>query len=264
MNRKGLLKALVACFTIVLFSTVCWADALDSIVGQTQSTDPAIRRTAFTALLPYLTRNPIDPRASSAVTDLLVLETNEVGTDDDGDYFSGLIAAVVNLNDPLTIPALVGVIESGNMVPRRLAQYGTAALGAVIARATDENWIVRKCVMITLTDMLTPPNSLLVSDRQSMAEINAALSQGVLDTSPYVSESALPGLQLLPSTSNPADVNGDGVVNCVDLHLVRASFGRKISQSGFDPRADINKDGLVNILDLSAVAREIPAGTVCQ
>jgi hypothetical protein len=60
------------------------------------------------------------------------------------------------------------------------------------------------------------------------------------------------------------DRNGDGVVNCVDLDIVKASFGKKIGQTGFDPRADVNGDGVVNVIDLSMVAKQLPAGTVCQ
>jgi hypothetical protein len=60
------------------------------------------------------------------------------------------------------------------------------------------------------------------------------------------------------------DRNGDGVVNCADLDIVKASFGRKTGQVGFDPRADVNGDGVVNVLDLSIVAKQIPAATVCQ
>jgi hypothetical protein len=60
------------------------------------------------------------------------------------------------------------------------------------------------------------------------------------------------------------DVNGDGVVNCADLEIVKASFGKKTGQTGFDPRADINGDGVVNVIDLSMVAKQLPAGTVCK
>jgi hypothetical protein len=60
------------------------------------------------------------------------------------------------------------------------------------------------------------------------------------------------------------DINGDGVVNCADLDIVKASFGKKAGQSGFDMRADVNDDGVVNILDLSYVAKQLPAGTVCR
>ena len=60
------------------------------------------------------------------------------------------------------------------------------------------------------------------------------------------------------------DLNGDGVVNCADLAIIRASFGKKTGQSGFDPRADINGDGIVNVIDLAFVSRQLPSGTVCK
>jgi hypothetical protein len=59
------------------------------------------------------------------------------------------------------------------------------------------------------------------------------------------------------------DLNGDGSVGCDDLAIVKASFGKKVGQPGFDPRADVNGDGVVNVLDLSIVARQLPAGTTC-
>ena len=45
------------------------------------------------------------------------------------------------------------------------------------------------------------------------------------------------------------DVNGDGVVNIIDLTLVASNFG-KIGQNA----ADVNDDGVVNIIDLTLVA----------
>jgi uncharacterized protein YjdB len=59
------------------------------------------------------------------------------------------------------------------------------------------------------------------------------------------------------------DVNGDGVVDCADLAIVKASFGKKTGQPGFDPRADVNGDGVVNAIDLSIVSRQFPANTHC-
>jgi hypothetical protein len=48
------------------------------------------------------------------------------------------------------------------------------------------------------------------------------------------------------------DVNSDGVVNCVDLDAVKASFGKKLGQPGFNPNAEV-----VNVLDLSIVAPQV-------
>ncbi len=62
----------------------------------------------------------------------------------------------------------------------------------------------------------------------------------------------------------PGDVNGDGVVDCADLSLVRAAFGTRVNQAGYNPRADFNGDGVVDIQDLAFDARQLQSGTVCQ
>ncbi len=49
---------------------------------------------------------------------------------------------------------------------------------------------------------------------------------------------------------NPADVNGDGVVNILDLTLVAQGFGTDSLQ------ADVNGDGVVNVFDLVFAANE--------
>jgi len=66
-----------------------------------------------------------------------------------------------------------------------------------------------------------------------------------------------------PAPTNPADVDGDGAVTCADVNIVKASFGKRAGQTGFDPRADVNHDGVVNLVDLSTVSRAVPAGTKC-
>src|SRR6185295_17866068 len=47
---------------------------------------------------------------------------------------------------------------------------------------------------------------------------------------------------LMPNGAIPGDVNGDFTVNCADLAIVKASFGKRTGQLGFDLRADINRD----------------------
>jgi hypothetical protein len=59
------------------------------------------------------------------------------------------------------------------------------------------------------------------------------------------------------------DVNQDGAVNCADVSTMRASFGKRTGQAGFDSRADLNNDGVVNVIDLTMVTRLLPAGTRC-
>lgn len=62
----------------------------------------------------------------------------------------------------------------------------------------------------------------------------------------------------------PGDLDGNGSVGCDDSAIVKASFGKKTGQAGFDPRADVNRDGIVNVLDLAFVSRQLPAGTACK
>ena len=60
------------------------------------------------------------------------------------------------------------------------------------------------------------------------------------------------------------DVDGDGGVDCSDLAIVKASFGKRLNQVGFDARADLNRNGIVDINDLTLVSRQLPAGSVCK
>ena len=51
------------------------------------------------------------------------------------------------------------------------------------------------------------------------------------------------------------DVNGDGVVNILDLVFVANNLGMQVVE-GTNSSADVNKDGVINILDLVAVAAD--------
>ena len=68
-------------------------------------------------------------------------------------------------------------------------------------------------------------------------------------------EHALPNLDgemyLRVEVKNPADVNGDGVVNIIDLTIVAQTIG-----TGGDG-GDVNEDGVVNVFDLVMVAEGI-------
>jgi hypothetical protein len=66
---------------------------------------------------------------------------------------------------------------------------------------------------------------------------------------------------LFPATG---DVNFDGSVNCTDVKIVSRALGKRVGQSGFDPRADVNLDGVVDIRDLAIVSQKLPTGTRCQ
>jgi Tol biopolymer transport system component len=60
------------------------------------------------------------------------------------------------------------------------------------------------------------------------------------------------------------DVNGDGTVNCIDSSIVKASYGKRFEQAGFDTRADIIVDNVVDIRDLSYVSQRLPKDSQCK
>ena len=60
---------------------------------------------------------------------------------------------------------------------------------------------------------------------------------------------------LIESKANPADANGDGSLNVLDLVLVSINFGKTGENV-----ADVNGDKIVNIVDLVKVAGEIGGG----
>jgi hypothetical protein len=68
---------------------------------------------------------------------------------------------------------------------------------------------------------------------------------------------------LLAAAVTPGDVNGNGVVDCADIGMVRAAFGRQSGQPGWDARADVDTDGVIDVRDLVFVSRRLPAGTRC-
>ncbi len=57
------------------------------------------------------------------------------------------------------------------------------------------------------------------------------------------------------------DVDGNGVVDCADLAIVKASMGKSTGQPGFDARADVNSDGVVNVRDLAYVSQRVATGS---
>jgi len=59
------------------------------------------------------------------------------------------------------------------------------------------------------------------------------------------------------------DLNGDGLVDCADLAIIKAALGTVVGQPGFDPRADVNNDGVVDIRDLAFVSRRVTVGVRC-
>ena len=80
--------------------------------------------------------------------------------------------------------------------------------------------------------------------------------RAVIGTPPNKTDQTARDNVVIPKTSTDpvvsSDVNGDGIVNILDLVLVSTNFGK----TGQNP-ADVNGDGVVNIVDLVKVAGEM-------
>ena len=91
------------------------------------------------------------------------------------------------------------------------------------------------------------------SQEITLPELVTGVASGVEGTT-----HTLPNLDgemyLRVTPKNPADVNGDGIVNILDLTLVAQGFGKDGLQG------DVNGDGVVNVFDLVQVAGAIGGG----
>jgi hypothetical protein len=93
------------------------------------------------------------------------------------------------------------------------------------------------------------------------AQVNdvAATRQDLGQTKAYT----LRTLELAPRPTLRGDLNADGLVNCVDIGMIRASFGKTAAQPGFNPKADVNGDGVVDVRDLALVSMQLTSDTHC-
>lgn len=143
-------------------------------------------------------------------------------------------------DDPLRVPSFQHIwydfwdADLGQPVGSKAALYEDATPGLFIREFTN-GWAV-------YNRSGTPQAVTLPEEVQSV-------SNGSVGT-----EHVLPDLDgeiyLRTKPANPADVNGDGVVNILDLTLVAQAFGK----DGLE--ADVNGDGIVNVFDLVFVANQ--------
>jgi hypothetical protein len=301
MRTTGLTILLVAFGLAWASSALAQTDPIPGIIAQFSSSDVNIRESAFSALLSagaallptpvtggsavkheieaLLASYPND--AQSLHTGLIQLLATEnaipsqppdpvpAGSVDEletpyGEYFANLVVAVCSLNDPGSLSSLLPLLNSGNMVINTVVSFGNTVLDPVLAILYNQGAPIRDGATFALLKMLSRPYNLNFNDATSLSKIRAGLQRSAsLAGDSFMQSQAQSGLNQLPAIIK-GDLNADRVVNCADLAIIKASFGKRVGQTGFDIRADVNGDGVVNVLDLSAEARLMPAGTVCN
>lgn len=184
------------------------------------------------------------------------------------------------------------LIEQGLKIGEILTRDDSAVSGTVLIQFPNKgskvflgdeiNLVVSKGSNITL---ISVPNAVGMQQEDAIAAITGAglvigtVVQAFSDTIQsglVISENPPAGTQVSsgstvdlivskgPKLDIPGDLDGDGVVSCSDLAIIKASFGKRTGQTGFDARADVNQDGVVNVYDLGFVSRQLSAGTKCS
>jgi hypothetical protein len=213
-----------------------------------------------------------DPRIIIGIIGLLsdeedYIDTGSINEDDNETYSSyhfDLIDTVVSFQDQRAIPALVKALATGGVVMKGIAAFGPIALDPVIDKTTSGDDELRDAATITFRVMLSPDYFPQFSDPISKGKIKAALDRLSGDSSALVRESVTKVREDYSRIDVPGDLNGDLHVDCADVSVVKAAFGRRRGQPGFDVRADVNIDNVVDVRDLAFVTQKLPLGTRCQ
>ncbi len=131
--------------------------------------------------------------------------------------------------------------RSGATIREQFVSYPTVTLGATALAGTANG----HGTLATITfEVLDEKESFLV-----LSDVILTDSEGE-----HLPHYFFAGL-VIPSQIGPEDVNGDGVINILDLVKVAARFGQTS-----DGTEDVNRDGIVNVVDLVKVAGALGAG----
>ncbi|MBK1612477.1 hypothetical protein CKO44_03240 [Rubrivivax gelatinosus] len=190
------------------------------------------------------------------------------GADAGGTAFQRLIATVVfpqtvSVNPPAAVDLGQGQTSSYVFEVRN---EGPAATFVFAAKDTAG----------FVSGSMTPASATLATGASALTKVTlkvgAAIPVGTRDsltvTATDAADAARRNFAVLTSSvvapKVSGDVNRDGVVDCGDLNLVKASFGSRTGSRAFNPDVDVDGNGVIDARDLAFVARLVPAGTVCK
>jgi len=103
---------------------------------------------------------------------------------------------------------------------------------------------------------MTAPRSILICVALTSLFLGTSILRLVVFPSPIDLAKAV----ATDSESVNADLNGDGVVDVVDLFIVANAFSSALGDDNWNQMADLNNDYVINIIDLYTVAKEFGNG----
>jgi hypothetical protein len=214
-----------------------------------------------------------DPNAESErlVGDITVpnqsFRVYAVGANAGGASFRRLLSTVIVPQSVVVTPPAAVDLGRGQTTTFFFEVRNAGAAGTFVFHAVDTAHFPIE---------MTPTSATLTTGQAALVKVTvntpASASPGTRDTQTFsvVSNSNPDIRNFAVITSSVADAklvgdaNRDGVVDCADLDLVKASFGSRAGSRAFNPDVDVDMNGVIDIRDLSMVARQLPAGTVCR
>ena len=270
-------------------STLRFSAALKqkSLIGMSRAFSPLALRRSSVLIMGAIcalgvsnatTLSVVGPNGVSSSFTATVGNSIEVGVLTDS--FSDLYAWQFDLNWDPTILSLNGVTEGGALasagttffVPGTIDNVGgsaTANADTVIGGASGATGTNRVLAYFDFSAIGVGKTAITIN--------NVTLLDSNLN---HIDETTAPGTMIVGgggAVPEPGTIGLLGVItvplvawqwsiaiNCDDLAIVKASFGKKTGQTGFDPRADVNGDGAVNVLDLAAVSQQVAYLSPCN
>ncbi len=189
------------------------------------------------------------------------------GTDPGGAAFQRLISTVVVPQSVAVTPPSPVDLGRGQ-VTKYIFQVTNSGAATTFAFTANDNKKFVSAISPTASTLSTGQSALVtvtltVPASAAIGAIDTLTFNAVSTADPNVQNSAVLSSSVV-AAKVLGDVNGDGVVNCADLALIKASFGSRSGAPAFNPDVDLDSNGLVDIRDLAIAARQLPPGTVCK
>jgi HEAT repeat protein len=120
-----------------------------------------------------------------------------------GEYQSELVSMLAQVHDQRALPALIGVIETGGIAERGVAQFGAAAVPPLAHAFDSPNGGARQGVVHAL-GMIAQQRDAAGVDSAAMSTIRRVLLRAVSDSDRFLRYAALEGLANVPGAEATA------------------------------------------------------------
>jgi hypothetical protein len=167
-------------------------------------------------------------------------------------------------------------MASSAVVRAEMELVAETATPAVMVEVTEETLVVEESEATTDVVGGSSNESEVTadtSDIESATSTAQASEDAVAQSDEEIAEEStcLEGRSGAAELRAMGDIDGNGIINKIDLDILSAHYNSSSAAEAFDARADINGDGAVNFDDLLKLAQnygkrlcELPTGAACE